>query len=246
MYTGKERDREVNEDYFGARLFDSEIMRWTSPDPWAGKYPSMSPYAYSANNPIRYLDTDGREFTEAAWKWVNQLVSNINKRQAENLANIAQKQAQINAGGLSEKKLARLLKQIDRLNNNTVELENVRSEITTLAVSTQIYDIRSDNSLNKEGEYRSGAAFNFKNGNFEMTLGDGSLGSLSHELKHAFQFETAALSSGYRWDGIPFYDKTDEWEAYVRGTLFGGEHIYALPSVYDELQDGPMDANKLL
>jgi hypothetical protein len=56
---------------------------------------------------------------------------------------------------------------------------------------------------------------------------------------------SGAFSSGYRSDGVPFYDKTDELEAYSRGSLFGGERIRTLPSLYDNLQNGPMDATKL-
>jgi SMC interacting uncharacterized protein involved in chromosome segregation len=52
---------------------------------------------------------------------------------------------------LSKKKSIKLQKQIDRLNNNTSELESTRGEIATLAASDQIYDIRSDNSMNIDG-----------------------------------------------------------------------------------------------
>ncbi len=235
----------------GARMRQVDIPVWTTLDPLAEKYYSISPYAYCADNPVKFIDPTGMEFTENAWEQVNRLIDDINKRQAKNAANIGEKQAQISAGGLSEKQVAKLQKQIDRLNNNTLELEGTRGEITTLASSNQMYDIKSDNSMNINGaipgtgEIRSGAAFNFNNGNFELALGDGSLGMLSHELKHAYQFETGAFSSGYRSDGVPFYDKTDEFEAYSRGSLFGGERIRTLPSLYDNLQNGPMDATKL-
>lgn len=35
------------------------ISRWVSPDPLAEEYYSISPYAYVANNPIKYIDPDG-------------------------------------------------------------------------------------------------------------------------------------------------------------------------------------------
>ena len=66
-----------------------------------------------------------------------------------------------------------------------------------------------------------------------------------HELKHAYQFETGGISSCFNKKGIPFYDKTDEMEAYLRGSLFGGENYLTLPAIYNELQDGPNDATQL-
>ena len=57
---GKERDSETGYDYFGARFFWSALGHWLSVDPLADKYPGISPYAYCAWNPIKYLDPDGR------------------------------------------------------------------------------------------------------------------------------------------------------------------------------------------
>ena len=49
--------------YFGARYMDHEQMTmWLSVDPLADKYPSISPYAYCAWNPIKLVDPCGNEF----------------------------------------------------------------------------------------------------------------------------------------------------------------------------------------
>ena len=252
-YNGKELDTKKGLNWYdyGAREYDAALGVFTSVDPLAEKYPGISPYAYCANNPIRYIDPTGMEFTESAWDYVNKLIAEVNSRQASNNAIIAEKQAKLDGGGLSARQERRLNRQIGRLEGQNSQLETVRGEVATLAASDQMYDIKSDNSMNTNGaipgtgETRSGAAYNFNNGNFEIALGDGSLGMLSHELKHAYQFETGAFSSGYRREGVPFYDKTDELEAYSRGALFGGERINTLPSLYDNLQSGPMDATKL-
>ena len=64
-FTGKERDEETGYGYFGARYMDHELMTmWLSVDPMADKYPSISPYAYCAWNPVRLVDPDGRELTD--------------------------------------------------------------------------------------------------------------------------------------------------------------------------------------
>lgn len=63
-FNGKENDNEVkgtgNSLDFGARIYDPRIGRWLSVDPLSGKYPSLSPYAFVANNPIIYIDPDGK------------------------------------------------------------------------------------------------------------------------------------------------------------------------------------------
>jgi hypothetical protein len=44
---------------------DHELMTmWLSVDPMADKYPSTSPYAYCAWNPVKLVDPDGREMTD--------------------------------------------------------------------------------------------------------------------------------------------------------------------------------------
>ncbi len=63
-FTGKERDWETGYDYFGARYYASGNLSWLSVDPLADKYPNISPYAYAAWNPIKYVDPDGRDVWE--------------------------------------------------------------------------------------------------------------------------------------------------------------------------------------
>ena len=60
-FTGKERDWETGYDYYGARFLWSAIGHWLSVDPLADKYPNISPYAYAAWNPIKYVDPDGQD-----------------------------------------------------------------------------------------------------------------------------------------------------------------------------------------
>lgn len=62
-----EKDDEVkgegNSYDYGARMYDTRAGRWFARDPKEGKYPSLSPYAYSRNSPILFKDYDGKDFT---------------------------------------------------------------------------------------------------------------------------------------------------------------------------------------
>ena len=82
LHTGKERDSETGFSYFGARYYDSDLMTgWLSVDPMADKYPSLSPYAYCAWNPVRLVDPDGRmigDYYTLDGKWVGSDKENDN------------------------------------------------------------------------------------------------------------------------------------------------------------------------
>ena len=61
-YSGKELDRMHGLDWYdyGAREYDPTTGMFTSMDPLCEKYYNVSPYAYCAGNPVRYVDPDGR------------------------------------------------------------------------------------------------------------------------------------------------------------------------------------------
>ena len=66
-FNGKEMDNEVkgvgNSVDFGARIYDSRLGKWLSPDAFEKKYPYLTPYNFCANVPILYVDPDGNIIT---------------------------------------------------------------------------------------------------------------------------------------------------------------------------------------
>ena len=62
-FLGKEWDHQHGLDLydFGARLYDPAVGRWTTMDPLCEKYYSVSPYAYCFNNPVKFIDPDGKK-----------------------------------------------------------------------------------------------------------------------------------------------------------------------------------------
>jgi len=112
-FTGKERDTESGNDYFGARYYASSMGRWMSPDPSMESEILEIPqtwnrYSYVYNRPLYGTDPDGRcppcvgaliggavgGLAEGGWNLGSQLISN-----GGNLGQVSWSQVGANAAG---------------------------------------------------------------------------------------------------------------------------------------------------
>jgi RHS repeat-associated protein len=102
VFTGKERDVESGNDYFGARFYSSNMGRFMSPD-WAAKAEpipysrlddpqTLNLYSYVGNNPTSQTDADGHALQDAIMGvgWVNAFQAP--DQQSEQNSNAAQQQ----------------------------------------------------------------------------------------------------------------------------------------------------------
>ncbi|NMC98799.1 MAG: hypothetical protein GYA62_03640 [Bacteroidales bacterium] len=96
---------------YGARGMYPALMRFTTPDPLAEKYYSISPYAYCLNNPVKFIDPDGRlvmsntmqkQYPELT-KYIKNLSNDWNNKSADFKKEFLEK------SGLSEKQVKNML-----------------------------------------------------------------------------------------------------------------------------------------
>ena len=64
LFNAKELDEETGLYYYGARYYDPRTSVWLSTDPLQEKYPNISTYAYTALNPVKYIDPDGKDWLD--------------------------------------------------------------------------------------------------------------------------------------------------------------------------------------
>ena len=173
-FTGKERDEETGYSYFGARYMDHELMTmWLSVDPMSDKYPSISPYAYCAWNPIKLVDPDGREIT----LWIEDGSGNIYEYKP-NMTPTGDAAAQQQIQTLNEMYSSSLGQEM----------------LDALIGSTNDYYITNEST----GVPGTSATVQYGNGSRSKMGGANDMLNMSHELFHAFQYENGEGGATYK------------------------------------------------
>ena len=192
-------------------------------------YTGISGFLFCAANPVNYIDPTGMIFTSGSKKYVDLLKNKISDN-TTNLSNqIKSKEAALETEELSDKDRENLNDDINELKSKIKKYNEVSDEISALEKSDQIYDMVLDTSKNIEGNAALGVttivsktSYDVSSGIVRMTIGDSSLNMISHELKHAYQFETGELDfRATKGQTGEMYDITDEKAAYDRGRMFG-------------------------
>ncbi len=216
-FSGKELDENTGLYDHGARHREPASGVWYGVDALFEKYPEFSPYSYCGGNPVRFVDMDGREFTNALDEQVGVYEKEINNRITTIKSRKPRKWRQ--------RKLEKLY--------------GIQSEIETLRESSIMYDYKEYERKCAAGEkdlrgfvsyYQESDVFIVNINSFFDSNTEGSfLGAFAHELKHAYQYEMCGLSFEETNEGIGItstpgilYDYMDEEEAHERGKMFGG------------------------
>ena len=140
----KEKDYESGFHYYGSRYYSSELSIWNSTDPMADKYPSLTPYNYCANNPVKLIDPNGEEIWingEASDKAVEQLQNKMQNLQISRADN-----GKIFVSGDAKTKQEKEFIKAINNSNIVVKVEALNQE----KCKTDVGDAFLGNKLNKD------------------------------------------------------------------------------------------------
>ncbi len=141
-FTGKEKDSETGFYYFGARYYDPSLSGlFISIDPMSDKYPSLSPYAYCAWNPVKLVDPMGDSLKLVGSDECKQHALSQMQSKTNNLTFSCNDDGTVSYSGSPKTKMEEYMASI--LDNDNIHIN--------LEVQTTNY--------NKKGNLKNGAGF---------------------------------------------------------------------------------------
>ena len=135
-YNGKEFEtmHGRNAYDYGARFYDPLLPTWDRMDPLCEKYYHISPYAYCANDPVNFIDNDGRKVLPASLKELVMIQNTLPQN--------ARDYVRLDASGFID---------VERLNmytGNSLNFENLKE----LCNSSQIVEVVLDDKFIYRGQ----------------------------------------------------------------------------------------------
>ena len=223
LYSDKELlsvDGQHEYDY-GARRYTPGFPMFTTPDPLSEVRPWHSPYLFCGANPVMNTDPTGMYFVIVSKDYA--LIEGYRKNIEDRLKMFP------GSPNLSD----------EGLSDTERVLGDMLKELTVLEFSETQYNVELSWTMITEDGTIGATTYEVAHNRVNIRLADESMALFSHEMKHAYQFEMGEISFGIPKSnngqnansddeelypaGAPYYDQTDEIEAYNRGLMFGGE-----------------------
>jgi RHS repeat-associated protein len=187
-FTGKERDTESGNDYFGARYYSSAMGRFMSPD-WSAKVSpvpyailddpqTLNLYTYMRNNALRGVDPDGHcDWCNKIWNAAKAVKDSIYIKVEVGVGI----KAQVKAGNVKIEVGAKNVRETDAKSNNKGTVKYVREASLKIEVGRVSIgpSISEEQTVQKGNSPTNMDAPTEVHGNFLYDLGEHTRGSNS-------------------------------------------------------------------
>ncbi|KPQ08949.1 MAG: RHS repeat-associated core domain [Algoriphagus marincola HL-49] len=186
LYQGKEFENihGFNLYDFHARGYDATIGRTWQQDPMSEMFYSLSPYSWTANNPIRFTDPTGMVIEDGSKKEWEKQKRYVQNRMDKLQGRIDKLNAKAADKGWSAEKLA---SKVGNLSERISSLNGSLATMGTLESSVQVYSLSRAASGNKGG-------VSLNTGTNVIDIRYGNTANFVHEITHAGQFETGDIA----------------------------------------------------
>ena len=188
LFNAKEFDEETGMYYYGARYYDPRVSLWISTDPKQESYFAFSSYVYCGNNPLIYIDPNGKEWEDPAQ--AEKLKAKIDNKITSIQKSILAQKARLESNQAKGKDISKQERKIADFESRISNLNQSKSDIDLLGHDSQKYKLTQ---VSGEGAHMVRLE---NNGTISIETSEDALSI--HEITHVRQ----ALDAG----GLEFSD----------------------------------------
>ena len=188
LFNAKEFDEETGLYYYGARYYDPRVSLWISTDPKQESYFAFSSYVYCGNNPLIYIDPNGKEWEDPAQ--AEKLKAKIDNKITSIQKGILAQKARLESNQAKGKDISKQERKIADFESRISNLNQSKSDIDLLGHDSQKYKLTQ---VSGEGAHKVRLE---NNGTISIETSEDALSI--HEITHVRQ----ALDAG----GLEFSD----------------------------------------
>ena len=188
LFNAKEFDEETGLYYYGARYYEPRISLWISTDPKQESYFAFSSYVYCGNNPLIYIDPNGKEWEDPAQ--AEKLKAKIDNKITSIQKSILVQKARLESNQAKGKDISKQERKIADFESRISNLNQSKSDIDLLGHDSQKYKLTQ---VSGEGAHKVRLE---NNGTISIETSEDALSI--HEITHVRQ----ALDAG----GLEFSD----------------------------------------